>query len=75
MDKFIRIPDFMGCLFDRKEEMEKASAIVEGMLKSQSLRQTEIARGMEGKMETAYKQIQRFVEKRAIRERHCIRNS
>jgi hypothetical protein len=63
MDKFTRTAEFMAYLFDREEEASKASAIVEGMLKSQSLRQTEIARGMEGKMETAYKQIQRFVLK------------
>ena len=68
MDKSIRIPEFMGCLFDRQEEAVKASAIVEGMLKSHSLRQTEITRGWEGNMETAYKQIQRFVDKSDPRE-------
>ena len=68
MDKFTRTAEFMAYLFDREEEAVKASAIVEGMLKRQSLRQTEIARGMEGKMETAYKQIQRFVQKSDPRE-------
>ena len=68
MDKFTRTAEFMAYLFDREEEATKAGKIVEGMLKSQSLRQTEIARGMEGKMETAYKQIQRFVHKCDPRE-------
>jgi len=61
MNKFTHLLKFVQNLFDDEDTARKAKEIVEGILKAQSPRLSDIARKMSGKEETNYKSIQRFL--------------
>ena len=61
MLKFINISEFMRYLFDDEDLALKAAKIIRALLKAQSPRLSNIAEKMEGKSETGYKAIQRFI--------------
>lgn len=61
MNKFIHLSRFVKCLFDDVEAADKASQIIEGMLRARSPRLSDIAREMRGKEAANYKRIQRFM--------------
>jgi hypothetical protein len=61
MDKCINFNEFMRYLFDDARLVEKGSQIVRALLEAQSPRLTNIAEQMDGKSESCYKVIQRFL--------------
>jgi len=61
MNKFTHLLRFVQYLFDDEDTARKAKKIVEGILKAQSPRLSDIAREMSGKEESNYKSIQRFL--------------
>jgi hypothetical protein len=61
MNKFTHLLQFVQQLFDDVDTASKAKRIVEGILKAQSPRLSDIARKMKGKEEANYKCIQRFI--------------
>jgi len=60
MDKFTHLSDFLAYVFDDSKVIEKARAIIEGILKARACRMSEIAREMPGNESANYKCIQRF---------------
>jgi hypothetical protein len=60
-NKFTHLLQFVEQLFDDADTARKAKRIVEGILKAQSPRLSDIARKMSGKEEANYKCIQRFI--------------
>ena len=68
MDKFINKYGFMAVLFDDERTAERAGEIGDAIMKSGSLRQTEIALEMEGSSDACYKRIQRFLREADPRE-------
>ena len=67
MDKFTHLDDFLGYLFDEDRAVEKAQAIIAGILKAHSCRLSEIAREMSGNETANYKCIQRFVAEESLK--------
>jgi hypothetical protein len=61
MNKFTQLSEFLTYLLDNEKAVEKASRIVEGILRARCCRISEIAREMAGQEETNYKCIQRFL--------------
>ncbi len=68
MDKCTQILPFVQELFDDRAKAEKATRIVDGILKARSPRLSEIARAMKGNEAANYKAIQRFLEVQDPRE-------
>lgn len=68
MDKFINKYGFMAALFDDERTAERAGEIGDAIMKSGSLRQTEITLEMEGSSDACYKRIQRFLQEADPRE-------
>jgi Transposase DDE domain len=62
MDKCTQLLPFVQDLFDDRATAQKATRIVEGILKARSPRLSEIARSMKGNEAGNYKCIQRFLE-------------
>src|SRR5512135_108359 len=62
MYKSTQLLPFVQDLFDERDSAEKATRIIEGILKSRSPRLSEIARGMKGNADANYKCIQRFLD-------------
>jgi hypothetical protein len=62
MDKCTQLLPFVQDLFDDRAIAQKATHIVEGILKARSPRMSEIARAMKGNEAGNYKCIQRFLE-------------
>jgi hypothetical protein len=67
MLKFINIFEFMRYLFDDEDQALKAAKIIGGLLEAQSPRLSNIAEKMEGKSDTCYKAIQRFIARADIK--------
>jgi len=67
MLKFINISEFMRYLFDDEDQALKAAKIIRALLKAQSPRLSNIAEKMEGKSDTCYKAIQRFIARADIK--------
>jgi hypothetical protein len=61
MAKFINFSGFMHYLFDDPKQAEKAAQIVQALVEAQSPRNSNIVEKMQGKSETCYKAIQRFL--------------
>jgi len=61
MNKFTDLLKFVQQLFDDVDTVSKAKRIVEGILKTQSPRLSDIARKMSGREEANYKSVQRFI--------------
>ena len=61
MNKFTDLLKFLQQLFDDVDTASKAKRIVEGILKVQSPRLSDIARKMSGREEANYKSVQRFI--------------
>lgn len=68
MDKFINYCEMMEYLFDDEKEAKKAGKIVQGMIRAQSPRITEVAAKMEGVSESNRKMIHRFLKKMDLNE-------
>lgn len=68
MDKFINKYGFMATLLDDERTAERAGEIGDAIMKSGSLRQTEITLEMEGSSDACYKRIQRFLREADPRE-------
>jgi len=68
MNKFIHLSQFVQNLFDRIEIAEKATRVIEGILKARSPRLSDIAREMKGSEDASYKQIQRLLKATDPRE-------
>lgn len=62
MNKFTHLSRFVQPLFDEAGTVQKATQIVEGILKARSPRLSDIAREMAGGESKNYKCIQRFLE-------------
>jgi hypothetical protein len=62
MLKFINYLEFVGYLFDGEKVIQQAAEIMQSLLEAQSPRISNIAEKMEGKSETCYKTIQRFLK-------------
>lgn len=63
MLKFINISEFMRYLIDDESQAVKGAKIVRALLDAQSPRLSNIAEKMDGKSETNYKAIQRFIRR------------
>ena len=63
MDKCINFCEFLGYLLDDEKLVEKGAQIIKALLEAQSPRLSNIAEKMEGKSESSYKKIQRFLSK------------
>ena len=72
MAKFINFSEFMHYLFDDPKQAEKAAQIVQALLEAQSPRISNIVEKMQGKSETCYKAIQRFLAPLDVK-RHLLR--
>jgi len=68
MNKFIHLSRFVRYLFDRTDMADKATRVVEGILKARSPRLSDIAREMRGSEAAGYKQIQRLLKQVDPRE-------
>ena len=68
MNKFIHLSRFVQYLFDRTEMADKATCVIEGILKARSPRLSDIAREMRGSETASYKQIQRLFKQVDPRE-------
>ncbi len=68
MDKCTQLLPFVQDLFDDRATAQKATQIVNGILKARSPRLSEIARAMQGNEAGNYKAIQRFLEGNDPRE-------
>jgi hypothetical protein len=68
MDKCTQLLPFVQDLFDDRAAAEKATQIVNGILKARSPRLSEIARAMKGNEAANYKCIQRFLQANDPRE-------
>jgi hypothetical protein len=62
MNKCTQLLPFVQDLFDDRAAAQKATQIVDGILKARSPRQSDIARAMQGNEAANYKCIQRFLE-------------
>ena len=62
MNKCTQLFPFVQDLFDDRAAAQKATQIVDGILKARSPRQSDIARAMQGNEAANYKCIQRFLE-------------
>jgi hypothetical protein len=69
MLKFINISEFMSYLFDDEGQVLKAAKIIRALLKAQSPRLSNIAEEMEGKSDSCYKVIQRFIARTDIKRK------
>ena len=69
MLKFINISEFMRYLFDDEGQVLKAAKIIRALLKAQSPRLSNIAEQMEGKSDSCYKVIQRFIARTDIKRK------
>lgn len=69
MNKFTHLSGFVRYLFDDERTVQKATWIIEGILKARSPRLSEIAREMAGGEDKNYKCIQRFLERTTLEER------
>ena len=68
MNKFTHLLRFVQYLFDDATTAKKAKMIIEGILKAQSPRLSDISRAMFGEDEANYKCIQRFLMRQAPQE-------
>jgi hypothetical protein len=62
MLKFINYLEFVSYLFDGEKIIQQAAEIIQSLLEAQSPRLSNIAEKMDGKSETCYKTIQRFLK-------------
>jgi len=68
MYKFMQIRKFAKVIFDSEKTAEKASRMMEGMLKARSPRISDIADQMAGTEAANYKMIQRFLKQEDLQE-------
>jgi hypothetical protein len=61
MNKFTHLSEFLAYLLDDDRSVQKAEAIIAGILRARSCRVSEIAREMAGSESANYKCIQRFI--------------
>lgn len=72
MVKFINSSEFMHYLFDDAKQAVKAGQIVQALLEGQSPRISNIVEKMQGKSETCYKAIRRFLAPLDVKQ-HLLR--
>jgi len=68
MYKFMQIKKFAKVIFDSEKTAEKASRIMEGMLKARSPRISDVADQMVGNEAVNYKMVQRFLKHEDLQE-------
>lgn len=68
MDKCINFQAFLRPLFDEERLVKQGAEIMEGILKAQSPRLTNIAEKMRGQSERNYKMIQRFLQQVSMKQ-------
>ena len=68
MDKCINFQAFLRPLFDEEKLVKQGAEIMEGILKAQSPRLTNIAEKMSGQSERNYKVIQRFLQQVSMKQ-------
>ncbi len=68
MNKFINYSEFMQYLIDDEKQAKKGGAIIHGIIAAISPRLTHIAEEMQGKSESNYKAIHRFLAETNVKE-------
>jgi len=68
MNKFMQIKKFAKVIFDSEKTAEKASRIIEGVLKARSPRISDVADQMVGNEAANYKMVQRFLRHEDLQE-------
>ena len=68
MNKLINYSEFMQYLLDDEEQAKKGGEIVQGIIAAKSPRLTHIAEEMQGKSESNYKAIHRFLGETNVKE-------
>ncbi len=68
MYKFMQIKKFAKVIFDSEKTAEKASRIIEGVLKARSPRISDVADQMVGNEAANYKMVQRFLKHEDLQE-------